>query len=179
MGNGETLPQPVAFGRLLLAGLFLLALAVPGCVAGEPGSDAGSNKPAGSDSGVLSGGGPSSEDVTTGSPLISADGNVVLHVTNGSIPAGAVDIEVAIDGRRVVSREVASSHTLRVFLELPQGEHVLTAKSATGEAALSRRFEVIDRHWIGLAYSYNTPEFGTPDPRHFNFDISDKEMLLL
>ena|GEM_PF-5823275 len=110
---------------------------------------------------------------------------MVLFVDNGSIPGDTIDIRVEVDGQVVVDRLLPSARDSAIspspdqgyyVLKLPRGKHVLTARTRKGAASLERTFEVAGRLWIAVAYSYNTPRYGTPSPRELSVVFSDKEM---
>jgi hypothetical protein len=126
-----------------------------------------------------------SQSSGTTSSLLDPAGNVVLFVDNGSIPGEAIDIKIYVDGEKVVDRDFPSARDSQVqpspdqgyyILKLPRGRHELRAESRKGAASLQRVFVVEGKLWLAVAYSYNTPRYGTPSPREFNMVVSKKEM---
>ena len=104
---------------------------------------------------------------------------------NGSVPGEAIDITVEIDGEAVVdgvfpsardSNEQPSPDQGYYVLSLPPGRHTISAHSDRGEASLEKPFDVADKLWIVVAYSYNASQYGTPSPRQFDIVVSDKDI---
>jgi hypothetical protein len=91
-------------------------------------------------------------------PTDTPEPNLVLLVTNQSFDNPLVDITVAIDGNQVVSQDfaVGNQHNFKVLeLCLPKGSHTLKADSVTGEASMTKAFELPSKRWILLWYDFN------------------------
>lgn len=113
--------------------------------------------------------------------LNNPNGNVHLYVSDQSFAISPVDIKVFIDGDLVVNEkfEVGSQHSWQTFmLKLSPGRHKVFAESSNGHAKLEQTFEVNDKSWAALAYSfYPKPEGGVePRPGHFSFVVNEEPM---
>jgi hypothetical protein len=109
------------------------------------------------------------------------DETFILYIGKESSEYRTLDFEVAVDGK-VVARDIIETKTLvqpqpkkEVRLALAPGEHVLTASTRRGDAALTQRFTITGKHWAYLAYWYYTGP-GKPHPKEFTFTLSDKEI---
>jgi len=116
--------------------------------------------------------------------VIDPNGNFRLYVSNQSFAISPVDIEVFLDGKRVVdgSFEVGSQHTIEVFvLKLSPGRHKIVAESSKGHAKLEQDFEVTAKTWAALDFWYYPKMVGGagPCPRHFTLDVSQEPIYFL
>jgi len=126
---------------------------------------------------VLSSGADPGDAPPPGDDVVSVvDGaeqaDLILYVSNQSFEHAVVGIVVAIDEVVVVDQDfhVEGQHNWTQFpIELPPGEHTLTATSSTG-AAIAQTVTVPDgeRRWVVVDYWYH-PGDGTGsdvvDPR--------------
>jgi hypothetical protein len=105
------------------------------------------------------------------------DGNVVLYVSNQSSALTPVDVKVTIDGRAAVdeSFDQAGGHNWKKFVfALAKGPHELKVVSVKGEAALTQKFEVKDKHWAVLDYWHDPRAAGGAGAKkQFTFRIQD------
>lgn len=113
------------------------------------------------------------------SPILrpDPDGNLVLYVSNQSFDLDPVDIAIELDGARVVGQsfEVESQHNWERFvLRVAPGDHTLRAHSVKGDATLTKRFTVEDKHWAVVDFWYSDGKSGTPTDSMFTFSISDR-----
>lgn len=90
------------------------------------------------------------------------DGNFTLYVSNQSIAMPLVDITVRIDGKLAVRDEfhvkgkrILQHNWIKHVFVLKPGKHTLFATTKKGKAVLERKFEVKDKHWAVIDYSYN------------------------
>jgi hypothetical protein len=118
----------------------------------------------------------------TSSDLLDAKGNVVLCVSNQSIVAALVDIQVTIDGETVIEDDFdfGNGHNWKQFgLKLKPGCHLLIARSIKGKASIKKSFVVKGKHWIELDYWYNTAEFGMAYPRKFIWIMQEEPLVFM
>ena len=123
---------------------------------------------------------PDTNNRETQSSLLDPQGNFTLYVSNQSPAADAVDIRIEVDGQMVINEEfdvgdgMLSQHNCKTFkLTLAPGMHKLHVTSTTGEAELSKDFEVTGEHWSVVDYWYAPRSRHNPTPRHFTFHIQD------
>lgn len=105
------------------------------------------------------------------------DGNLVLYVSNQSFDLDPVDIAIEVDGVPVVGQsfEVESQHSWKKFvLRVAPGDHTLVAHSVKGDATLTKRFTVEDKHWAVVDFWYSDGTSGTETASMFTFTISDR-----
>lgn len=112
------------------------------------------------------------------------NGNFHLYVFNRSFTISPVDIKVFIDGKLVVKGnfDAGSQHSYQPFvLKLSPGRHKIVAESSNGYARLKQTFEVKDKLWASLVYSYNPKTEGgvQASPPRFYFDVKKKPMFFL
>lgn len=108
--------------------------------------------------------------------------NLVLYVSNQSFEHGVVGIDVGIDGVAVVGQSFAveGQHNWIEFgIDLPPGEHTLTATSSTDVEA-EHTFEVpeAERRWAVLDYWYYPESDDGSDevPPSFTFTVHDQQV---
>lgn len=186
-----TAPTVLVLGSLLLAG----------CVSASPGPagspDVSGEAPTAVDVATPTTTAPEPADVagpTTAAPapteepdaaadlprLVGAeDADLVLHVSNQVPTEEVVAITVAVDGEELIDQDFAfeGGHNWIEFgLELPPGEHTLTATTGTG-AGTERTFELPeeDRRWAVLNYwSEPTDESESAMRRFFTFEVTEE-----
>jgi hypothetical protein len=118
-----------------------------------------------------------SENHSAASDLLDPKGNVVFYVSNQSIVASFVDIQVVIDGETVVKDgfDFGNGHSWKKFgLKLQPGRHTFIASSIKGKASIKKSFIVKGKHWISLDYWYNTAEYGMAYPAKFTWIMQDE-----
>ena len=114
--------------------------------------------------------------------LLDPDGNIVLYVINRSPEIDPVDIEIRIDGRLACQQAFEMNSMLpdtgeTFVLQLSDGQHVLSAESINGEAALETSFTVTGKHWAVLDYEYAPTTAHPPEPRQLRFIMRDEPIL--
>ncbi|NIP22239.1 MAG: hypothetical protein GWN67_00115 [Phycisphaerae bacterium] len=120
-------------------------------------------------------------DVNSAEDILEQDenGNLVLYVSNQSFAISPVDITIHIDGKKAVDRkfDVGNQHNwIGHSFSLSKGEHKLVAVSKKGRASFEGQFEIKDKHWAVIVYSYypDNTRGAEPTPKQFNFNIQDK-----
>lgn len=112
------------------------------------------------------------------SRLLDPNGNFTLHVSNQSFAITPVDIQVQIDGERVVHEyfDVGNQHGWKTYkISLAPGKHKIQVTSAEGNAELSQEIEVTGQHWGVIDY-WHYPEVtggAGPTPKQFSFSMQD------
>lgn len=107
------------------------------------------------------------------------DADLVLHVSNQVPTEEVVEITVAVDGEELIEESFAfeEGHNWIEFgIELPPGEHTLTATSGTG-AGTERSFElpVGEQRWAVLNYwSEPTDESESEMRRFFTVEVTEE-----
>jgi len=116
------------------------------------------------------------------SSLEDPSGNVGMVVSNQSFAIDPVDINVDIDGVRVIQQDftVGDQHNWNFFtFRLTPGTHRIVVTSRKGEASLDRTFEVgHEQLQAGLSFFYYPPSHDSPTPRNFYFFITNKPVQL-
>lgn len=110
--------------------------------------------------------------------LLDPNGNFTLHVSNQSFAITPVDIQVLIDGERVVHEDfdVGNQHGWKRYtLSLAPGKHEIRVSSEKGKAELSQEIEVTGQHWAVIDYWYYPEVTGGagPTPKKFGFSMQD------
>jgi hypothetical protein len=121
-----------------------------------------------------------SENVPMSGPL---DAKLNLLVSNQSAAISEVDIQVSIDGRRVVDDSFAAGaghDAKRYELPLTSGKHEIHASTRKGTAQYDGAIDLQKEHWGALFYWYQPGEPGRPDAqaKSFTFDLQDTPMTL-
>lgn len=108
------------------------------------------------------------------------NGNFILYVSNQSPAIDPVDIKILIDGEVVVEQEFhhggGHKNWKKLQFSLSKGEYTIYAISLKGEAKLEQQFEVTDKHWAAVGYSYYPLPNQTNEltPRQLNFHMQDE-----
>lgn len=185
-----TTPTVLVLAGLLLAGCVSAAepsgpQAAPGgsptTVDGAPGT---AEAPAPADPAEVTTDAPTAgEDPTDEAALPrlvdAEDADLVLHVSNQVPMEEVVGITIAVDGEELIDESFAfeEGHNWVEFgIELPPGEHTVTATSETG-AGTERSFELPeeDRRWAVLNY-WSEPTDGSESEmrRFFTFEVTEE-----
>jgi hypothetical protein len=121
-----------------------------------------------------------------GDPLPGAPRGALLtlHVTNQSSVTPTIDIQVSVDGRRVVDHvfPFEYGHTkLTIEIPLDPGHRPVSIIGNQGAVRLDTSFDAKGHQWAWAQYWYEPPEEpGRPDlePRRFTFDVSNEPSYL-
>ena len=121
-----------------------------------------------------------SENAPVNGPL---DAVLTLYVSNQSSAISEVDIQVSVDGRRVVDGvfSVGMGHGGEQYeLPLTKGKHELHASSSKGSTHYDTVIDLQGKHWGSLFFWYQPaePGQGGPQPRSFTFELQDTPMTL-
>lgn len=109
---------------------------------------------------------------------------LTLHVTNQSSVTPTIDIQVSVDGRRVVDHvfPFEDAHTkLTVEIPLDAGHHPVSIIGNQGAVRLDTSFDAKGHQWAWASYWYELPaKPGGPDrqPSRFTFYVSDEPSYL-
>ena len=112
------------------------------------------------------------------------DANFVLIVLSASQTVRNVDIQVHIDGKRVVDEAFSSEAKEAPRLSIPPhkafqfrlapGTHTLTASTTAGKASLEERFELTaDKRWALLGYESSSGTASQPPSGRFTLTLQD------
>jgi hypothetical protein len=109
---------------------------------------------------------------------------LTLNVTNQSSVTPTIDIQVSVDGRRVVDHvfPYEYAHTkLTVEIPLGPGQRQVSIAGNHGAVRLDTSFDAKGHQWAWASYWYELPgKPGDPDrePSRFTFDLSDEPSYL-
>ena len=95
-----------------------------------------------------------------------------LYISNQSLAIDPVDIQVELDGIRVVSDNfyIGSAHTFVPFeLSLDKGMHKIDIWTVRGDAELSTEFKLNDQDAGIIMYWYYPNSHYNPTPPKFDF----------
>jgi len=143
-----------ALSRVGLAAVLLIPAALVACTAPSPNGSPPGTPPTGSDGVTVVEGAAGDDDA----PVATDAAALVLYVSNQSFDHDVVRIEVSVDDVLVVDADFAvegQHNWVRFPLELPPGEHEITATSGTD---VSMTGSVVvpagERRWAVLNYWY-------------------------
>jgi hypothetical protein len=105
---------------------------------------------------------------------------LTLNVTNQSSATPTIDIQVSVDGRRVVDHvfPYEFAHTkLTVEVPLDPGQRSVSIVGDHGAVRLDTSFDAKGHQWAWASYWYELPDTpGGPDrePKGFTFHVSNE-----
>ena len=111
------------------------------------------------------------------------NGNFILYISNQSFAVNPVDIQVFVDGKKVIDqtfdvkgKRVAQHNWIPFQFKASPGSYRLRVESKKGKALLKTTFEIQDKNWAVIDY-WNYPKVtggAGPTPPKFTFNIQDK-----
>ncbi|MDH4203025.1 MAG: hypothetical protein OEV87_09030 [Phycisphaerae bacterium] len=111
------------------------------------------------------------------------NGNFTLYVSNQSFAVNPVDIQVFVDGKKVISEKfdvnggkMPQHNWIPFHFKVNPGNYDLRVESKKGKAVLNTSFEIKDKHWAVIDY-WNYPKVtggAGPTPPSFTFNIQNK-----